>query len=237
VKDLLAALARGELKDELQIVRALRSPYCPVAFVEAVAANSWATSRKRVLVALVRHPHCPRALVWRALPQLGWHDLLLVVEDPRAPMPVRRQAEHKLLERLPLLSLGEKVALSRKATPLLFNQLMQEEEPRVLAALLENPKFSLEHCLRLVAQASSPWILGQVLRHGRWGDLLPVRQAALANPLLPVPWVLSLLVSLPDSELHRVSQAQDLPTKVRELASQALWARSLRSSGEPDYLH
>lgn len=237
MRELLAALSRGELKDELQIVRALRLPSCSAAFVEAVAACPWVTTRHRLLAALVRHPFCPRNFVWRALPQLGWHDLLDVAKDPRAPAPVRRQAENKLLERLPLLSLGEKVTLARSGTPLVIAQLLGEEEPRVVSALLENPKFALGHCIRLVAEASSPAVFGLVLRHRQWGEMVPVRQAALANPALPVPLALSLLVSLSDGELEQLARNPDVPSKFRHLAEQALWVRRLRSAQEPGYLH
>jgi len=234
--DLVAALHRGEL-DELAIVRALRSPYCTAAFVEAVAASPWATSRHRVLAALVRHPHCPRTFAWRALPQLGWRDLLDVASDPRAPMPVRRQAEAKLLERVPLLSLGEKVALARAATAYVIGELCGEHDPKVVAALLDNPRFNQGHCLRLVAQTRAAEVFGLVLRHRTWGTLPAVRLAALANPALPVPLALSLLASLEDRELRELVQRAELPAAARELAKQVLWVRDLRAQCEPGYLH
>jgi len=234
--DLIGALHRGEL-DELTIVRALRSPHCSVAFVEAVAASAWATSRHRVLVALVRHPHCPRTFAWRALPQLGWRDLLDVASDPRAPMPVRRQAEAKLLERLPVLTLGEKVALARTATAYLIGELCSENDPKVVAALLDNPRFTQAHCLRLVAQTSAAEVFGLVLRHHKWGGLASVRLAALANPLLPVPLALALLTSLEDQELRQLAEREELPGRARDLARQVLWVRDLRAQRDHGYLH
>lgn len=235
--DLLRALVAGELKDELEIVRALRSPYCPVAFVEAVAASAWATSRRRVTLALVCHPQCPRAFAWRALPLLGWHDLLTVLRDPRAPMPVRQQAQSKLVERLPGLTLGEKVALARQAPPPVFVNLMGDEDSRVVAALLDNPKFTQNHCVRLVAATGSSRVLAQILRHNHWGQVVAVRRAALGNPVLPVALTVAVLVSLPDDELVGLSDSQDFPPRVRDLARQALWVRQLRSPGDAPYLH
>lgn len=237
MRDLVRAWVAGELTDELEIVRALRSPYCPGAFVEAVAASSWATSRRRVTVALVRHPHCPRAFVLRALPLLGWHDLLTVLRDPRAPMPVRQQAQNKLVERLPTLTVGEKVSLARQAPPQVFMNLLAEEDLKVVAALLDNPKFAEGHCLRLAAQTGSAQVLGQILRHPRWGQVVAVRKAVLANPVLPEALTVAVLVSLPDEELAGLAGSRDFPPRVRDLARQALWVRHLRSPGDIPYLH
>lgn len=227
----------GELDDELDIVRALRSPYCPGALVEAVAASSWATSRRRVTVALIRHPQCPRAFVWRALPLLGWYDLLTVLRDPRVPMPVRQQAQSKLLERLPALTVGEKVSLARQAPPAVFVNLLREEDARVVAALLDNPKFAQGHCVRLAAETGSSQVLAQILRHHRWGQVVAVRRAVLGNPVLPEALTVAILVSLPDEELTGLADSREFPPRVRDLARQALWVRQLRWPGDAHYLH
>ncbi|BCW93488.1 MAG: hypothetical protein ACOY7U_06535 [Acidobacteriota bacterium] len=227
----------SELDDELEIVRALRSPYCTGAFVEAVAGSAWATSRRRVMVALVRHPRCPRAFAWRALPLLGWHDLLEVLGDPRTPMPVRQQAQGKLVERLPTLTVGEKVSLARQAPPPVLIHLLGEEDTRVIAALLDNPKFAQNHCVRLTAETGSSRVLAQILRHHRWGQVASVRKAALANPAMPVALAVAVLVSLSDDELLSFSNSREFPARVRNLAQQALWVRRLRTPGEEQYLH
>ncbi|MCS7181892.1 MAG: hypothetical protein NZ869_02125 [Thermoanaerobaculum sp.] len=237
MKELLEALDSGELRDELEIVRALRSPFCSTAFVETLAASPWVLSRQRIVLALVRHPACPRTFAARALPLLGWNDLLAVAADPRAAMPVRQQAQNKLLERLPALTVGEKVSLARKAPPSVILCLLQEEDPRVVGALLDNPKLQESHCVRLAAESSSAKVLGQVLRHNRWGTVPAVRMALLANPSLPPPLAMAMLVSLTDEELEGLERNADYPQTVRRLASQALWVRQLRKPGEPRYLH
>lgn len=236
-EDLLRSLQSGEFQDELQLLGALRSPYCTPAFVEAVAASPWVTGRHRILNALVRHRHCPRAFAWRVLPQLGWHDLLDIAGDPRTPMPVRVQAEVKLAEKVPKLSLGEKTALARRAGINVIVELLSEEDPRIVAALLENPKFAESHCLRLVAQTKSAAVLSLVFKHPRWGNLASVRGAILTNLALPLPLLLALLVSLEDGELRRLTKSKGFPAHVRKWADQALWVRRLRQKGEERYLH
>lgn len=235
--ELLRAEDLSKLDDELEVVRALRSPYCSGAFVEAVAGSAWATTRRRVTVALVRHPRCPRAFVFRALPLLGWHDLLEVAGDPRTPMPVRQQAQGKLVERLPLLTTGEKISLARQAPLTVLLHLLGEEDSRVVAALLENPKFVQNTCVRLAAETSSSQVLAQILRHQRWGQMASVRKAALANPAMPVALIVAVLVGLPDEELLSFSISREFPMNVRKLAQQALWVRRLRTPGKEQYLH
>ncbi len=81
------------------------------------------------------------------------------------------------------------MAIARRASPLLIAQLRSDPEPRVIAALLENPRLTEGGLMPMVSsETTSPEVLGMVARHGRWGVRYPVRLALCRNRRTPVRW-------------------------------------------------
>jgi hypothetical protein len=232
VQELLAALDSGLEPEEGALMRALRSPSCPGALVERVAAAGWAMGRRRVLPLLLRHRACPRPFAWDALPRLGWNDLLGVVRDPRTAPPIRQQAERKLRDRLPRLTLGERVSLARLAPRGLIPAFADESAPECVQALLDNPSFTAVDAVRFVVSGRSGECVLAVVRHPRWGRLIDVALAGCRSRLLPLGVALGLVAALSDHDLTAVSQAPDVRTPVRAAAEELLHYRRRASSDE-----
>ncbi len=216
VAALVAAMEAGAELDEGTAFRLLRSPHCSARAVELLLVQP-VMRRSRALVALVvRHPACPRAFAWDSLPTLGWRDLLGVASDPRALPTVRRQAERKILERLRQLAVGERVSLARLATRGVLPALLREGNASAVAALLENPRFTEDDAVRLVATNPEPAAVLVVLRHPRWGRLPGVIQAAMRSPAVPLGVALGLAATLSTAQLQRAVADEDVGAKVRE---------------------
>ena len=77
--------------------------------------RSWMRSRE-VKLAFVANPRAPQVLARQFLPHLGWRDLAALSVNLRVSPVLRREAEKLLKTRLPELSVGEKVALARRAS-------------------------------------------------------------------------------------------------------------------------
>ncbi|MFH1177237.1 MAG: hypothetical protein V1750_07500 [Acidobacteriota bacterium] len=201
---LLAMLDQGLRPDEGETVRLVRSPACPARVVESLAGCRWVLGCRRLLPLLVRHPACPRSFAWEALPRLGWHDLLEVTRDPRTSPPVLRQAERKLIARIPQLTTGERTGLARRASRAVLAALLGDPAPGCIQALLDNPQLVECDALRIVANNPNPTCVLAVLRHPRWGASTQIVRAALHCLVLPLPVALGLLASLSASELSRI---------------------------------
>jgi hypothetical protein len=175
----LVLLDAGEEPGEGELTRLLRQGSCPGVLVERLAKCRWVVSSHRILQLVVRHPRCPRAFAWDALPRLGWHDLLEVGRDPRTPPAIRKQAERKLVERIVNLTLGERTALARQATRGLIGILLTDEQPLCVEALLSNPQFTETEALRLLNTNRKPGCVLVLLRHPVWGRRPEVLRAAV----------------------------------------------------------
>lgn len=211
----LAAIDGGHELAEGDLLRLLRSPHCPGALVERLAACRWLLRLRRPLTAVVRHPACPRTFAWDALPRLGWGDLLGVSRDPRASPAIRKQAERRLVERIPRLSVGERVSLARQAPRGIFAALILVAEAQTLTALLDNPQFTEVDVLRIASTAARAECLSAVLHHPSWGTREAVVVAALRNPVLPLGLALGLAAALTPGQLHGLLAAGELPAALR----------------------
>lgn len=228
VSAVVAAMENGAELEEGTAFRLLRSPHCTTRAVELLLLQP-VMRRSRALVALVvRHPACPRAFALDAMPHLGWRDLLAVATDHRSPPPVRRQAERKLAEKLGHLALGERVALARQATRGLLPALMRDADARCIGALLENPRFTEDDAVRLVATNSETAAVLAVLRHPRWGGLLRVVQAAMRSAAVPLGVALGIAATLSETELRRLLADEDVGASLREGVARLVAGRERR---------
>jgi len=212
----LALLDAGVEVSEGTLVRCLRSPACPRALVERLAGCRFVRGLRRVPPLLLRHPGCPRTFAWDMLPRIGWHDVLLVVRDPRTAPPIRRQAERKLVERLKQLTVGERTALARQATPGVIAGMLGDGAPACVRALLDNPRFTEQDAVRLLGAAANGECAAAVVRHPGWGSRRAVVDAALRAPALPLGVALGVLASLPRTRLEALARGAELPQRLRE---------------------
>jgi hypothetical protein len=234
VEAVLALLDAGEEPSEGELTRLLRRASCPGILVERLAKCRWVVSSHRVLQLVVRHPRCPRAFAWDALPRLGWHDLLEVGRDPRTPPAIRKQAERKLVERIVNLTLGERTALARQATRGLIGILLTDEQPLCVEALLSNPQFTETEALRLLNTNRNPECVLVLLRHPVWGRRPEVLRAAVRSRSIPLGVALGLLALLPEPEIAGLAGSAEVDGQLRDAANRLLQQRRADAGTQRD---
>ena len=219
-QELLAVLE--EHLDELtpaHVRQALRNPFASSEVVTLVMKARRLLSVYEVRRELARHPQTPEIHAIRLVGGLYWRDLAKVIIDLKVRPRIRRSAEIQLTNRLPSLALGERVSLARVAGPGVIQELRKDQSPRVIQALLENPRITEGQVLPL---ASSPATAAEVLellsKNRRWGNLYSVRSALSRNRRTPVQTALHLLPGLKKIDLKAVASDRSLPKPVRDRA-------------------
>lgn len=202
--------------DESHLLRLLRKRELPAFLIEAVARHERWSARHVVRAAIVMHQKTPRTLSLRLLALLLWRDQLRVATNLRLNMPLRIAAECRLKERYPELELGEKISLARKAPAGLVPLLAAENDPRVIAALLHNPRLVEIDVVGIVRrERTSAEVLRAVARSEKWMVRPSVRSAVLCHSNTPVHVALSLLARISESERRKLAASGNLPRIVR----------------------
>ena len=152
----------------------------------------------------------------RCVATLYWVDLVRLGCDTRLHPIVRRAADSRLIERLPGLALGEKMAIARAASLAVLATLRLDPSPRVIGSLLENPRLTEGALLPLASseQARSQ-VLAVLAASPRWGVRYPLRVALARNPQTPPSVALGILPMLKKSDLAAVAADARLAGAVR----------------------
>jgi hypothetical protein len=139
------------------------------------------------------------------------------------PVAVRAKAEGSLKDQLRDLRLGEKVALARLATPAVIRALLGEGEPKVLAALLNNPRLREEDLLQALRRPDlRPSLIDAVVASSRWARAYFVRLELVLQPKTPLPIAMLQLSSLVRRDLRRVAEGRGLRPLVQVAAERLL---------------
>ncbi len=219
-EELVRLLAeRGEEMGAGEAVEALRNPYLSAEGARAIAERSHLVSAYEVRRALALSPRAPEVVALNLVVGLHWADLLAVSLEVRVRPSVRRAAELALLTRLPRLAVGEKIAIARRGGAGVIAALRSDPTPRVIAALLENPRLT-EGLLgpALASDRALPALLAAVAANPRWGARHDLRLLICRNPRTPVAVALPLLPALRKDELRGLAGDSRLATPLRRRA-------------------
>jgi hypothetical protein len=220
-RDGLAALLAeaGEELDAEAARQALRNPFVDGELIERILAvrrlgGSYDVRRDAAL-----HPRTPEVVALSLVNGLFWQDLLRLGLDMRVRPLVRRAADQRVLDRWSELAVGEKAVIARGGSLAVLSRVRHDPSPRVIAALLENPRLTEAVLLPLASSDTAvPAVLEMLVKDGRFGARYGVRQALSRNPRLPVQAALGNLVGLRKVDLGAVASDPRLPGLVRQRA-------------------
>ena len=199
-----------------EVFRALRDPRTDAATILGILEDRRWQAYYKVRQTIVFRPDAPLFISMRLLTTLWWRDLARVVEDLRLYPPVRARAEQLLAEKTEEMSPGERISLARFASRGLLKSLGESRDPRVVGALLCNPRLYEEDVLLIAGNEDAPAaVLSAVARSERWGGNHLVKLALTQNPKCPVADSLRSLRGMPANDLRRIAENPGTPRLVR----------------------
>lgn len=200
-------------------LQALRNPFLGRDGIQLLADSRRLLTSYEVKRQIALHPRTPEPLALRFVPSLFWRDLLEIGLDARVRPMVRRAADRRLTGRAGALAVGEKVAIARRGSARVVARLRHDPTPRVIAALLENPRLTEGSLLPLASDDQArPEVLEMLARHRRWGSRYEIRHALCTNPRTPVHTALPILPMLRKRDLAGIARAPRVPAAVRRRA-------------------
>ncbi|MDA8018397.1 MAG: hypothetical protein MPN21_13230 [Thermoanaerobaculia bacterium] len=206
-----------------EVRQLLLNPFVTAEALELLANDRRLMAERRVRSAVAGHRRTPPQVALRFVSSLFWRELLEIVVDVRVSAAVRRSAEHYLVQRLPRLTVGEKVSLARRAVGRIARELSLDPTLRILKALLGNPRLVEQDLMPLLTSArSSPRALETVAASERWGHRYEVRRALCGNPQTPARNAVGLLPTLRREDLEPLANQEELGWLVRHRAKQIL---------------
>ena len=212
------AVGNEQFTDE-HVLLMLKNPGLAPALLERISREPRFFKKGAVRAALVLHQKFPRVRGLEMVRYLGWRDMLRVATQPGVHPQVRVVADQLLAERIPDLTIGERVSLARMASRGVLRALRLDPDPRVVTALLLNVRCTEDDVAFMAASPDTqPQVLSVVARSRKWRMRQAVRINLVKNRRLPLPIALGLLPELPKGELMAVARQPELPKLLRSTA-------------------
>jgi len=153
----------------------------------SLSRNPEAMKSRKVLLALIAHPHTPRQVSIPLLRRAFVFDLMQVTLTPAVAADVKRAAEDQILLRVEALSAGEKTTLAKRASGRVSAALLQENEGRVVAPALDNGHLTESLVIQAMTRPRAPAVLFELVSaHPNWCQRPEVQLALLRSENTPI---------------------------------------------------
>lgn len=168
--------------------------------------------------ALIKCRNLPQAVGLSLVATLRWADLIEIMRLPYLPGAVRHRIESQVLEVLPGLALGQKIALAKQAPRDMIKHLREAAERPVVQALLRNFFFTFEDAMYM---ANSPKVRPSTLEilagSDRWSKFKEIRFSLLRNHKTPRSVILPLVRRLTLEEARKLIRDHRMPMYTRKI--------------------
>ncbi len=225
--DLLKLLANSA-PDEPKLLLLLERKDLSAPILEEIGRHRDWLRGYRVKRALAFHPHVPRTLAVRLLRDLLLVDLVKLSLAPVMVAELRHLAELQIVSRLGQVSLGEKIALSKRASARVLAALIMQGIPRVFEPALRNTRLTESQVLKLLANDNLPErAVVAISSHPRWGTLPNIRLAVVRNPQTPLELAVQALPRVPVGDLEALTEVKTIPAKLKRAIENELSTRKI----------
>src|SRR6202049_4624162 len=159
---------KAELTEDLAL-SLLKQPALQPEILEKVTKNNALMKGRKLKLALLAHPKTPRHLLLPLLRHLFTFDLMRVALTPTIAADIKVAAEESLINRLEKLALGDKLSLAHRASGRVAAALLNESDPRVIDAALQNPRLTETAIIKEVTRRKMNQILAEAIsNHPKW---------------------------------------------------------------------
>src|SRR5260370_26604099 len=114
----------------------------PAAAIEVMAKNGAVMKHRKVINAIVVHPHAPRHVSLSIIRRLFVFELLNIALMPAVFADIKKFAEDVLISRLQTTTPGERMRLAKRSSQAIDAALLLDPEKRVMEAALRNPQMT-----------------------------------------------------------------------------------------------
>lgn len=191
--------------------------------IEQVSRNSGPMKSRKVRLAVASHPRAPRHLSLRLIREFYTFDLMKFALLPAVAADLRRTADQLLVARIASVTLGERIALARRASETVTAALLLDKETGVWQAALENPRLTEVSVVKAaLGRKATAALIEAVCRHPRWSPRHEVRMALLRNPHTPLARALEFARTFSPAQLRDILHSSHLPARLKAYLRKSL---------------
>jgi hypothetical protein len=214
--DDLARASDPALTPDLALAMLQRRDLPPDA-VEQITHNAGVMKSRKVRIAVAAHPRAPRRIALRLIREFYTFDLMQFALLPAVAADLKRSADDLLVTRVTSITLGERIALARRASANVAAALLLDKEARVWQTALDNLRLTETAIARaLLRTGAARAFVEAVCHHPKWSLRPEIRIALLRNEKTPLSRAIEFARRLPSAQLRDILHASRLPEKIKD---------------------
>ncbi len=184
--------------------------------IEQISRNAAPMKSRKLRIALAAHPRTPRRIALRLIREFHTFDLMQFSLMPTVAVDLKRVADDLLVSRLASITLGERISLARRSSPIVAAALLLDKEARVWQTALENQRLSEAAIVKALLRATATLaFVKAVCHHAKWSLRPEIRGALLRNEFTPLARAIEFARRLPSAQLRDILHASRLPEKIK----------------------
>jgi hypothetical protein len=171
------------------------------------------TDSYRLKRALCRNAKTPQRITLSLLSHLRIFDLGDVTRHTSVPAIIRLKAEHILMEKMPSLPTGIRIALAKRASSALIISIMARGDKKVVGVCLDSPAITEgQLCALIQKQDTKPHIIQLVSEHPKWSLRYAIRLLLIMNCHTPMEVIPAFIAGMKTSDLRELYGRKDIPS-------------------------
>jgi len=198
----------------------------PAAAIEVMAKNGAVMKHRRVINAIVVHPHAPRHVSLPIIRRLFAFELMNIALTPAVFADIKKFAEDVLISRLENTTPGERMSLAKRSSQAIAAALLLDPEKRVMEAALFNPRMTEAAIVKALMKDDAPQHLIDTVCHDpKWSLRREIRVALLRNEKTPLAPALAFADTMSSVALWQVLNNSRLRANVKSYLNKMLEER------------
>jgi hypothetical protein len=192
----------------------------------------------KITLALCKNPKTPQRVVLTLLKHIKLFDLADLTRNHFVPTVTRQKVQWMLIERLPGMPSGVKVALSRRVSVELLMRLMEKSDRRVVDTCLTSPILTEQHLFRVVQRpVTKQHVIQAIAGHGKWSLRYTLKYALVRNVYTPMAAVEKFIEDLKSKDLRDLYADTKVPPSTKPFIHRELLRRDEGVEVEEDVVH
>ncbi|MGI9101811.1 MAG: hypothetical protein ACR2IF_05130 [Terriglobales bacterium] len=212
----LRAVAAGSVLTEELALALLQHHDLPHQVLETMSKNGAIMKHRKVIVAVVSHPHTPRHVSLPVCRHLYTFELMHIALMPGIAADLKVSIEEALMNRMESISSGERLTLAKRGSTRVAAALLADSDDRVRDAALLNPHMTEAWVVKALMRDDAPAPMVQAIcRHPKWSLRRDVQIALLRNEKTPMARAVSIAQQIPTQVLRDVLSHSRLAANVK----------------------
>jgi hypothetical protein len=224
--EVVATILRNkDLTQDIALVIANRKDIHPEILKSLFDDIRWKDSY-RIALALCKNPKTSQKISLSLLKSMKIFDLADLTRNQFVPVNVRMRAEAVIIEKIPSIPLGIKIALAKRAGSGVLMKLTEEGKEGVVAACLDSPYMTERVLYRIISKKTAPTkLICQIADHPKWSCRYQIQWALILNIHTPLIRVLNFLKNMKKTDLRDLYEAPETPLSTRPFINSELLER------------